>query len=128
MLKKLSILFCALLLNGCSVFMAAREQGTSVEDITQCKTRVCLLNKGAVTVSQKTNKQDVLTEELMQVQMPTGSSARAVMHGALDVATLGLWEVAGTPMEGVLNKQDKYAIKVRYEADGETIKSVQLVR
>jgi hypothetical protein len=29
------------------------------------------------------------------------SAARAIGHGAMDVMTLGLWEVIGTPIEGV---------------------------
>ena len=30
-------------------------------------------------------------------------AGRAVLHGAADVFTLGLWEVVGTPTEGYLN-------------------------
>jgi len=39
------------------------------------------------------------------------------MHGLLDVATLGVWEVAGTPIEATKNK--KYVtLTVQYSADG----------
>ena len=33
---------------------------------------------------------------------------RAAGHGALDVMTLGLWEVAGTPVEGALSNNRGY--------------------
>lgn len=48
------------------------------------------------------------------------------MHGFLDVATFGIWEIAGTPIEGTLNKNEFYSVKVIYQKDGETIKSVLL--
>ncbi len=87
-----------------------------------------MLNHGAEIISQKTNKKDVLTEEIFQIQKPTGSASRAVMHGALDVATLGIWEVAGTPMEGIINRPDKYGIRVLYKSNGEDIKTIELAR
>ncbi len=127
--KLLSILLliaASFFISSCSVYMAAQKKGISPDELAQCRTRTCLLNKGAVTISQKTNKQQVLVEETFQVQKPTGSAARAVMHGVLDVSTLGIWEAVGTPVEGTLNKPDKYGVRVFYEADGETIKSVQL--
>lgn len=33
---------------------------------------------------------------------------RAAGHGALDVLTLGLWEVAGTPVEGAISNNRGY--------------------
>lgn len=121
----LLVLSC-LPLASCSVYMASQQKGASADEIANCKTRTCLLNKGAVTITQQTNKAGTVTEETMQVQKPTGSAARAVMHGALDVATLGVWEVAGTPVEGVLNKPDKYGIKVHYRSNGEDIQRIEL--
>lgn len=43
------------------------------------------------------------------------SSGRAVGYGALDVLTLGLWEVAGTPIEAV--QGDTYEIAIQYDQD-----------
>lgn len=121
----LSVMICVNL-SACSVYMASQKKGANVDELQACQTRTCLMNKGAVVVSQKANKEGTLTQETFQVQKPTGSTARAVMHGGLDVATLGVWEMAGTPIEGVLNKPEKYGIKVNYKNDGETIKSIQL--
>jgi hypothetical protein len=47
----------------------------------------------------------------------TGAKAgRAVFHGVADVFTLGLWEVFGTPTEGVFSG-DETVFQVTYDAD-----------
>ncbi len=45
------------------------------------------------------------------------------MHGLLDVATLGIWEVAGTPIEGTKNNERFYVYKVQYDHEGNVIKA-----
>lgn len=115
-----------LCLTSCSVFMAANKKGTSIDQLTECKTRSCLITKGAVSLNSKKNKNGSLAEETFQVRKPTGSASRAVMHGALDVATFGIWEVAGTPMEGVMGQNEMYLVKVLYKDDGEEIRAIQL--
>jgi hypothetical protein len=44
------------------------------------------------------------------------SAGRAMGHAAMDVLTLGLWEIVGTPVEGVQGEQ--YQAVVTYAADG----------
>ena len=39
------------------------------------------------------------------------------MHGLLDVWTLGIWEVIGTPMEGYMNQSEYFTIRVTYDAN-----------
>ncbi len=41
------------------------------------------------------------------------SAGRAVGHGVMDVLTLGLWEIIGTPIEAV--QGDKYELTVTYD-------------
>lgn len=125
-LKNVLLLGCGTLLSSCSVYMASQKNGTDISDVQTCKTRTCLQTNGAELISQQTNKNDVLTEETYAIKKPTGSTSRAVLHGALDVATLGAWEAVGTPIEGVVNKSEKYSMKVFYQANGEDIKSIQL--
>jgi hypothetical protein len=43
------------------------------------------------------------------------SAGRAVGHAAMDVLTLGIWEIAGTPIEGFLG--EKYRATVIYGDD-----------
>lgn len=38
------------------------------------------------------------------------SAGRAIGHGVMDVLTLGLWEVAGTPIEGMQGEKKRLAI------------------
>jgi hypothetical protein len=111
------------LLPGCSVYMAAHKTGVSVEDLSTCQTRTCLLEKGAVSV--KTTRE----YEIFKAEKPTGSASRAAMHGVLDVATLGIWEVAGTPIEGSQEKGMNY-FKVTYEQNDDQgkIKTIELAR
>ena len=41
------------------------------------------------------------------------SGGRAVAHGVMDVLTLGLWEIAGTPIEAV--QGEKYEATLTYD-------------
>ena len=43
------------------------------------------------------------------------SASRAIGHGVLDVLTLGIWEVAGTPIEGV--QGEAYHATITYDQD-----------
>ncbi|MCM2286413.1 MAG: hypothetical protein NDI81_16640 [Desulfobacula sp.] len=49
------------------------------------------------------------------------SAGRAVGHGVMDVLTLGLWEVVGTPIEGV--QGEKRQLNITYD-DSEHVKSI----
>ncbi len=52
--------------------------------------------------------------------------ARAVMHGVLDVLTMGIWEVVGTPIEGF--QGTKYEATIVYDAEGkvESLNTIKL--
>lgn len=82
------------------------KEGASIHELSQCKTKTCLLSKGAIPADRK-NEDGLLIEECYQVQKPKGTASRAVMHGLLDVVTLGIWEVAGTPIEGSVGKKER---------------------
>ena len=114
------------MITSCSVYMAAKKEGVSINEIQQCKTRACLIAKGAETISSERNKQGELIETY-KVRKEKGSVARAAMHGVLDIATLGIWEVAGTPIEGAKGKKKFFAIKVYYDKE-ENIKKVELIQ
>ena len=114
-------------LSGCSVVMSANKSGTSISKISRCRTRDCLLTKPDVTsLSYRVNSKGRLLNENFRVQKPKGSALRAGAHGVLDVATLGLWEVVGTPVEAVADQKKYYIIHVTYESDGQHIASIKL--
>lgn len=58
----------------------------------------------------------------------TGSEKflHAAGHGVMDVATLGLWEVVGTPSEGMSQKNEKM-VKVIYNKD-DTAKQIIVLK
>lgn len=121
-----TMMICAvILLSGCSVYMAASKKGTNLEDLSKCKTRACLIVHGAEPLQVSGLPPNT---EAFKVLKPHGSTGRAVMHGLLDVATLGIWEVAGTPIEAAYDRNKYYAIRVTYEPGTENIKQIALAR
>lgn len=124
----IAVMVGTLLLTSCSVFMAAKHNGADMNSLSTCKTKECLIAKGATVISSKKDKNGYLIEEVYQIRKPTGSTARSVMHGLLDVSTLGIWEVVGTPMELVINKKEMCIFKVVYKNKGEEIQAVQLAQ
>lgn len=120
--RNVLVFLLSLSLSACSVVMAARSNGVSPKQLSQCKTRSCVIATGVTPIEKHKNKQGKLTSENFRANMPTGSAARAAMHGLLDVSTLGIWEVAGTPIEAVKGKKTGYVVVVKYAEDGSTIK------
>jgi len=47
------------------------------------------------------------------------SAGRAVGHGVMDVLTLGLWEVVGTPIEGF--QGEKYQATISYDENDRVV-------
>ena len=47
------------------------------------------------------------------------SAGRAIGHGVMDVLTLGLWEVVGTPIEGV--QGETYHATITYDQDDKVV-------
>ena len=65
---------------------------------------------------QTVSLQDGLRQDLYTYEVGNEPSAgRAIGHGVMDILTLGLWEIAGTPIEGV--QGDKYDVTIVYDAD-----------
>lgn len=122
MIRKLLIILLSMSLTACSVVMAAKGNGVNPKDLGNCKTRSCLIAAGAIPIDHTKGKKGRISSENFRATMPTGSAARAAMHGLLDVGTLGLWEVAGTPIEAVKGKKTGYVVAVKYDEDGSTIK------
>jgi hypothetical protein len=122
-------MFLVLTLGGCSVYMAAKKSGVEVSQILECKTKGCLQG---LSTSQIIESKPVAegsapaggSVDTWRVQMRKGSSARAAMHGVLDVFTLGIWEAAGTPIEG--SKDDKFVVFDAYTAADGTISKIEL--
>ena len=53
-------------------------------------------------------------------------AARALGHGVMDIVTLGLWEIIGSPTETIASG-DKVVVRVRYDKD-DLVDSVQALK
>ena len=108
--EKLSVLLMAFLLTSCSVYKASKNDGISVSDIKNCKTRSSLLSNGMQCLETKEHNGKVV-ELYRAVARKCGLNyGRAIGHGVLDVCTLGLWEVVGTPIEGAMDNNRGYIV------------------
>ncbi len=109
---KLTIISVSLIFSsGCSVYKASCNDGVSASDIESCKNRACLLSKGMEVINKKDEINGEYTEISKAIARKSDATyARAVGHGVLDVMTLGLWEVAGTPIEGSLSNDREYIV------------------
>lgn len=114
----------AVALNGCSVYMAAKKSGVEVSQILECKTKGCLQSLSTAQVIESKPTTEGGSVDTWRVQMRKGSGARAAMHGVLDVFTLGIWEAAGTPIEG--SKDDKFVVFDAYTATDGAISKIEL--
>ncbi|HJZ24621.1 MAG TPA: hypothetical protein VJ201_09305 [Candidatus Babeliales bacterium] len=109
-----------LILSGCSVYKAASNEGVSVSDVCKCRTRGCLLSHGMEIIDRHKEKDGTYMETYRAVARKSGINyARAAGHGALDVMTLGLWEVVGTPVEGAISNNRGYiTLRATYQYEG----------
>lgn len=125
MKKIISLALLATICTSCSVAMAARKDGVSINRVQSCCTRGQLLACGVMIISSERMTSGELVE-VYQIQKERGSAARALMHGALDVGTCGLWEVVGTPIEACTDQREYYAIRVYYD-QYERIQKIELL-
>ena len=111
--------------SSCSVIMAAKKEGTNVENLQQSRCRGQIIAQGATLISSERLPSKELVE-VYQFKKEQGSAARAFMHGVLDVSTLGLWEVLGTPVEACMSENKCFVVKVYYD-EQEFVKKIELL-
>lgn len=126
--RTLGILSTFLLTMNCSVFMAANQpdkkdfhvldRGTPRDQV------IAELGIPAYSKVEEGRKCDVFA--FVQGYSKGAKVGRAVFHGAADVFTLGLWEVAGTPIE-VVADGNEVKLEVFYDAN-ETVERVNVIK
>ena len=112
----LVLLAVALGLSGCSVGMAMHGKETpnlSAVKVGSTRGEVELI-LGAPVQSATTETGTRLDTYEYEVGNDP-SAGRAIGHGVMDVLTLGLWEVVGTPIEGF--QGTKYRVQLEYGPD-----------
>ena len=117
----------AISVSGCSVFMAAKQP--EKKDISLLKegvSRAVLISEfGAPVISEYKNDKRFEIFKFVQGYSTGAKAGRAFFHGAASVATLGLWELVGTPAEITFNG-DEMAFQVSYD-ENDLVDEVKLI-
>lgn len=114
----LSMVVSIFIFQGCSVFMAAKQPDRLNVELFKVGTprSMLLAEFGLPVVSEERDGKKYEIFKFVQGYSSGAKAGRAVFHGAADVFTLGLWEVVGTPTEGVFDGNEM-AYEVSYDKD-----------
>ena len=118
----LSCLIVSLFLTGCSVGMAMSgkpDPNLGVLEVGQSRD-IVLLNIGQPTRTAATEKGRTDVFELERGNQQ--SVGRAAGHAVMDVLTIGLWEIVGTPIEGFTG--DEFTVSIEYD-ENDKVKKVK---
>jgi len=113
--------------SGCSVFMAAKQpEKKDISLLTEGVSRAVLISEfGAPVISEYKNDKRFEIFKFVQGYSTGAKAGRAFFHGAASVATLGLWELVGTPAEITFNG-DEMAFQVSYD-ENDLVDQVKLI-
>jgi len=114
-------------LAGCSVGMAmsGKEQKDTSILFPGSPRSVVIAKLGPPETSTK-SKDGCYIDSYIITKGNAPSTGRAVAHGALDLLTLGIWEVVGTPLEMGAGKEEVFRVIIYYDKN-EKIKNVQKI-
>jgi len=127
---KVFIAICAILAltAGCSVFMAANQPNKKDVHVLDRGTprKLVIAEIGAPAHSRVEEGKSCDVFSFVQGYSKGAKTTRAVFHGAADVLTLGLWEVAGTPIESAADGK-VVKVEVFYDAT-ERVEKVYVIQ
>lgn len=127
LIKPIAASLIMLSLSACSVYMAAtQEDAKDMTALNKGAPRALILGKLGQPITTETNKAGNRVDYFSFTDGYKGGTkaARAVTHGVLDIATLGLWEIIGTPIEGVADG-DQINAEVTY-GENNTVESYKV--
>ncbi len=113
------IMMMTTVIQGCSVFMAAKQPPKKNMDVLHAGTsRASVIAEFGSPVHTETNAEGNHVDIFSFVQGYSKGvkASRAVFHGTADIFTLGLWEVIGTPVEAVADGT-QVKVQVAYDKD-----------
>ncbi len=105
-----------LLMQSCSVGMAL--SGNKQQDISTFYVgadRLFVHGRTGFPDSSIQDKDGKWIDTYLIISGDEPSAGRAMGHGALDVLTLGLWEVIGTPIELAVGSEDHDRFEIFYD-------------
>ena len=114
-------------ITGCSVFMAAKQpEKKDTKMLAVGVPRAVILAEFGAPVSTVKNGDE--TVDIFSFKQGYGKAAkfgRMTFHGVADVATLGLWEIIGTPVESGFDGNN-IAYQITYDQNDNVKTVVQL--
>ncbi len=131
MMTKMPVLLVLLAVSasGCSVAMAARQPSRKDTELLSpgVPRNLVLAELGSPVASDTKDGKRVDVFSFVQGYRKGVRVGRTVAHATADLFTLGLWEVAGTPTEAVLDGT-RVAYEVTYDSNDRVEKVVPLRR
>jgi hypothetical protein len=118
MIKKLLICLSLLATSNCAVYMAANQPAKKDLAVLEKGTPRSIV-LGGLGQPANTEKENGVKKDYFYFSQgyTKGTKAfRTGLHAILDVATFGLWEVVGTPME-VMVSGSKTSVEITYTKD-----------
>ncbi|PSJ18162.1 hypothetical protein C7H79_04570 [Nitrosomonas supralitoralis] len=114
--------------SGCSVFMAAKQpEKKDIELLKEGVTRTQLISEfGAPVMSEYKDGKRFEIFKFIQGYSTGTKAGRAFLHGAANVATLGLWELVGTPTEIAFSGNDM-AFQVEYD-ENDVVNEITIIK
>ena len=116
------VMLLALAASGCSAYMAANQPGQKdLALLNPGQTRARLIAEFGQPIHSEVR--DGARRDIFQWTQGYHSgvrAGRAVGHAVASVATLGLWEVVGTPVEGYMNGTQLSA-EVTYDSNDRVV-------
>jgi len=106
-------------LAGCSTVAAAKKTGVNTKTAAECTTLLCLQTQSTSEIIDETQLANGLTQYTFRMQKRQGSYLRSLGYGVLAVGTLGLSELATTPLEGALQNDKQFAIIADCDSNGD---------
>lgn len=124
-----TLIVLSALLGGCAVYMAARQPEAKDLDLFKPGTSRALLiaEFGAPAISEIREGRKFEIFRFRQGYGRATKAGRAMFHGVVDVLTLGIWELFGTPTEVVFSGAEM-AFQVRYDDQDRVDEAVELKR
>jgi len=128
-IAKITVIILAVFtLSGCSVYMATQQPDK--RDLSVLKTGTSrpevIAGLGAPIHTDKKADSTIDIFKFTQGYSTGVKASRAVFHGAADIATLGLWEALGTPIEGAADGNEVSLIVIYDEND--KVKEVKAIK
>ena len=117
-IKVCSTLILIIVWSGCSVGMALsgnEQKDTSV--FYQGAERSFVFAKVGMPDAAVQDKDGLWIDTYLIVKGNEPSAGRAIGHGVMDVLTLGLWEVIGTPIELAAGSEQHDRYVIYYDED-----------